>query len=462
MAILTALKNYRNISRPVLNLIAAQFCLEGVNTAFFLLLNYYMVREGYNDYEVAKVLSYRFLAVCLLAFPLGLYIKGRKLRPFFYAAAIGVPIFSHLMIFFIQQHWTGLLNYAAMGWGVGFTCMQVSALPYILLNGKKENHSEAFSLFFLAFSVTLCSIGITYFLVNQLNPEVFNEKLALQVVSTFAALALFFIYKIPKAEKLSYKIPFRQTLEKYDWPLVLRAVTPTLIIAIGAGFTIPVINLFFLNVHGVPSKVFSIMGSMTFLLVAVVMAMMPMIRRNFGYKIAITLFQGLSVLALLVMATTEYYQQWSFAVYIAIIAYVVRQPLMGAARPMTTELTMYYVGPRNQEIMSALNASIWSGSWFFSMQIFGLLRQWEFRYVTIFLITVVMYTIGVSWYAYLIYSYRKRTGKTGKEERRGKARKGEKEMGKQPLTDNQYSDNNALENSTHTRGAQRQQQKHAE
>jgi hypothetical protein len=254
--------------------------------------------------------------------------------------------------------------------------------------------------------------------VNQINLVFFNEKLALQVVSSISILALFFIRKIPNQEQLSYKVPLRQTLEKYDWPVVLRAVTPTFIIAVGAGFTIPVINLFFLNVHGVPSKVFSIMGSTTFLLVALVMTMMPLIRRNFGYKIAITLFQSLSILALFIMATTEYYQQWSFAVYIAIAAYVIRQPLMGAARPMTTELTMYYVGKRNQEIMGALNASIWSGSWFVSMQIFGILRQYEFRYVTIFLITVVLYVFGVGWYAYLIYSYRKRTGDTGKVESR--------------------------------------------
>ncbi len=415
MAISAAFNNYRKISRPILNLIAAQFCLEGVNTSFFLLLNFYMVQEGFTDYQVAKVLSYRFLAVCVLAFPLGLYIKGRKLRPFFIAAAISIPIFSHLIIISIQEHWTLVLNYAAMGWGVGFTCMQVSALPYILLNGKPERHSEAFSLFFLAFSVTLCSIGISYFFANQLNPSFFNEKFTLQIVSTFSFMALFFIRKIPRHEQLSYKIPFKETLQKYDWSLVIQAVTPTFIIAVGAGFTIPVINLFFLNVHGIPSKVFSIMGSVTFLLVALVMAMMPSIRRKFGYKVAITLFQSLSVLALFIMATTEYYKDWSFAVYIAIAAYVLRQPLMGAARPMTTELTMYFVGKRNQEIISALNASIWSGSWFISMQLFGLLRQWEFRYVSIFLITVVFYIFGVSWYAYLIYKYTKRTGNTGKE-----------------------------------------------
>jgi len=39
------------------------------------------------------------------------------------------------------------------------------------------------------------------------------------------------------------------------------------------------------------------------------------------------------------------------------------------------------------------------------MKLFGWLRQMEFRYVSIFLITVAMYVVGVAWYAYLIRQY---------------------------------------------------------
>ena len=119
-------------------------------------------------------------------------------------------------------------------------------------------------------------------------------------------------------------------------------------------------------------------------------------------------------MALVILATTEYYANLSFAVVIAIVAYVLRQPLMSAARPMTTELVMYYVGKRNQEIMSAMSATLWSGSWFISMQMFAWMRQMEFQYVTIFLITAVLYIFGVSWYASLIASYKRRTGQSGK------------------------------------------------
>lgn len=399
------LKRYKKVALPVRNAIGVQFCIQAINSAMFLLLNYYMVKESFEDYEIADVLSYRFLAVFWLAFPIGLFIKGRRLVPFFFIAACTVPILSHLLILAIDYHWMPWLNYFAMLWGVAYVCVQVTILPFIVLNAKPENHSEAISLSFLSFSATICTVGVINYLLHYFSPAFFNEKLMLQIVATFSLLSIYFASKITIKEKISSKVPFVKIFHGYDWSLILKAVTPTFIIAVGAGFTIPVINLFFLNVHGMTSEQFSIMGAATFFLVASVMIFMPTIRRSFGYRIAITFFQSMAVLALFLLATTEYYKDWTYAIYIAAFFYIIRQPLMNAAGPMTSELTMYFVGKRNQEIIAALNASIWSGSWFVSMRIFGWLRQMEYRYVSIFLITVTLYIIGVLWYVWLIRAY---------------------------------------------------------
>jgi hypothetical protein len=87
---------------------------------------------------------------------------------------------------------------------------------------------------------------------------------------------------------------------------------------------------------------------------------------------------------------------------------MLRQPLMNMAGPMTSELVMKYTGKRNQEMVSALTAAIWSGSWFISSLIFKLLRSSSWSYVYIFLITAFLYGIGVVWYYYLILDYNKR------------------------------------------------------
>ena len=51
---------------------------------------------------------------------------------------------------------------------------------------------------------------------------------------------------------------------------------------------------------------------------------------------------------------------------------------------MTSELTMNYVGKESQEILSAITAAIWSGSWYFSSQIFRFLKSMDMPYAYIF------------------------------------------------------------------------------
>jgi len=393
---------YRKVESFILLLIGAQFFLQAINTSFFLLLNYVMEQQGFSDPAIAEVWSYRFLAVFWLAFPLGLFIKGKRLLPFIYVAAVSLPVFSLLILEAIDQQWTTVLYLASACWGLSYTFMQVSVLPFIVLNARPDTQSEAISLSFLSFSVTICLAGALHFALNSWLPHIFNEATTLRAFSLLSLFSLLLLSRIRIREKRGQVIPFRSIRKAYDWKLVAQALTPTLLIAIGAGFTIPVINLFFLHVHGLPSEHFSVMGSATFLLVAGVMLFMPYLKRNFGYRIAITLFQGLSVLALFGLATTAWYAGWAGAVWLAGFFYVIRQPLMTSARPMTSELMLKYVGPKNQELISAVSASVWSGSWFVSTRLFGWFRSLDMGYGSIFLITVGFYTLGVLWYAWLI------------------------------------------------------------
>jgi hypothetical protein len=147
------------------------------------------------------------------------------------------------------------------------------------------------------------------------------------------------------------------------------------------------------------------MGASTAIFVVASSLIVPQVKRRYGYKVAITLTQSLAVLALVILATTEYYSHISIAFFIAVLCYVIRQPLMTMAGPMTSELGMYYVGPDSREIMSALQASIWSGSWFISSQIFRFLRASGFAYAEVFFITAALYALGVILYYVLILDY---------------------------------------------------------
>jgi predicted MFS family arabinose efflux permease len=232
----------------------------------------------------------------------------------------------------------------------------------------------------------------------------------LVIFSAVAMIGIYFARSLPDEEVLGSKIPLANVHSDYDWQLIFRALLPTFMIAFGAGFTIPIINLFFYNVHHMNAETFSLVSMFAFILVTIGGFSVPEIKRRYGFKFSITFFQGLSIIALFVLGTTEWYNGWSGAVIVAIVAYIIRQPLMNIAAPMTSELTMKYVGEKNREIISALTAAIWSGSWFASAQIFAILREMNMSYSNIVFITVVFYIIGVSWYYWLIRDYERING----------------------------------------------------
>ena len=129
--------------------------------------------------------------------------------------------------------------------------------------------------------------------------------------------------------------------------------------------------------------------------------LVPTLRKKYGYWATIVIVQSLAIVFLVIMSLTELYADYSYAIVIAVAAYILRQPLMHMAHPASNELMMNYVGKKNQELISALSSSLWSASWFISAKIFEWLRILDFRYYEIFLITALFYVLGVILFGFL-------------------------------------------------------------
>jgi hypothetical protein len=367
-----------------------------------------MQNSGYSDYESAGFIAFRFLGVILLAVPFGYYIKGKKLKPFFYAGALGGPIFAMLIIIATKLHANNLLYVAQLMWGISFVFNQIPVIPYILRNSNKEQQTEGISLSYSTYSFAGIVGGLMIFIFNKINPQLFNEGNILQIIVLICFVNIYFIFKMPAAEITKENYEIQLEFKNYDWPLISRALIPTLIIAVGAGLTIPFVGIFFYNVHKLTTDRFGILSSFASVLVAIGALYVPLIKKHIGFKIAIPTTQTIAVIALALLATTQFYSHLPIALAIAAICFLIRQPLMNMAGPMTTELVMDYVGKKNQEMVSALTSAIWSGSWFISGLIFKYLRQSGIDYVYVFLITVILYGLGVVWYYYLILDYHKK------------------------------------------------------
>jgi len=366
-----------------------------------------MDKSGFQDHESASFVSFRFLGVLLFAFPLGLMIKGRKLKPLFYMSSIATPLLSLITIEAIDLNLPIVLYASLFLWGLSFTGIQITALPYILRNAKKETQIEAITLSYSTFSIGGIMGGLIIFSLRNINPALFDEKLILQIISILGFISIPFVFSIKKEEYIPELKRKRTDLADFDWFIIIKALVPTLIIAVGAGLTIPFIGLFFFKIHGLDSDQFALLSTVATILVFSIVLFVPIIKNKLGYKRAIPLTQITAIGALIILALTEVIDVW-FASYIAMGMFLLRQPLMNMAGPMTSDLVMKYVGEKNREMMSALTAAVWSGSWFISSIIFQVLRQIGLQYVYVFLITAGLYLFGVLMYYLLILDYEKK------------------------------------------------------
>jgi MFS family permease len=405
---ISLIKEYGKLDRSILNIIVVEFFVQMINVTFMSILPLYMKVEGYSDSQYAHFTSYRYLGMLALAISLGMYIKGRKILPMFYIAAAGVPFFGLLILIGVHIHSDSLLLISHLLWGTAYTFIQIPILPYILRNVPTHQHTSAITLNFATWSIASILSFLLIGVFNTINPVLFNEKHLLFGIVIFSFSSIYFILRVNKHEHVPVLTEKRSNLKGYDWKLIFKAMVPTSIIAFGAGFTIPFISLFFSNVHHMSTAEFSYMSFAASFIVAYAALWVPKIKEGIGYKRAVPLTQSLAIMALVVMATTQYYSYMSTAVVIAIVFYLVRQPLMNIAAPMTSDITMKYVGSKNREMTSGLTSAIWSGSTFFSAIIFGILRHMNVDYVNIFLITAALYSIGVVWYMILIHDYHKR------------------------------------------------------
>lgn len=366
-----------------------------------------MAKLGFTDAEIASFITYRTIAIMLFALPFGMFIKQKAIKPFYYASAIGIVLCVFLYIFGAEIRNIWMVRFAQTAFGFCHMVVIVCGLPFILRNAKKETHTEAIALNYATWALGMITAGIAVFIGNLISETIFTEKLMIQLIALCSLVSLYFLFKVGIEKKNTASKQSGFNYSQYNWSLIIKCIFPTLLIAIGAGLSIPFINLFFFHVFDVDSEQFAVLGSIAAALVAFVAMIVPYIKRRFGYN-AITVTQTLSVIALIGLATTEYFAIVPGAVFIAAFLYLIRQPLMNMAGPLTSEMAMYYVGENNREILSALQSATWSGSWFFSSMIFGVLRQQGFAFAQIFYITAGLYIIGVTLYYFLIKDYFKK------------------------------------------------------
>ncbi|MBX3102977.1 MAG: MFS transporter [Bacteroidetes bacterium] len=400
------LRVYTELPRDIYRLSAGEFLLNLLNSAYLLIFNIWLRKEGYDDSFAGSMTALRYLGVLLASLPIGLYIRGRTLKPLFLVSAVGLPVVSAGLLLAVPLHYPWLTYALMFTWGLFFVLAQVCIQPYVIRHVPATHYGEAFALHYAVVPLSQVVAGI---LIGWLagSGVGWTEQEVLLLISLLGLLAVAFFWGL--ADHRPAALPSRFSLRggtslraDYQWGRIGRALVPTLILAVGAGFTFPFINLFFYTVFGVDSQAFGLMGAASSVLVMGAVVLGPALKRQFGYGVAVTLTQTLAVVLLLGLVWAELQHTAGWALPLAVGIFLLRAPLMKAAQPLAGELTVRYVGPANREMISAFTSSIWSGSWVISSQLFAWLRAMAIPYWQIFLVTAALYGAGVVAYVFLI------------------------------------------------------------
>lgn len=395
---------FNNIHRKIWNVILSEAALQLVNGALMVILLLYLRSKGFDDTQNAIFFASRFIGVLIISVPFGLYIKGKPLAKYFKMASITLPLFTLLAIYFVELKSVIGIHTAFLLWGVSFSLAEIPKIPFIMRNASDSKLSNAITLAYSTWSFGAVTSGLIIFLLSQSFPDVFDHKNCLIFIVVLSLIGAFFSFNIKEEHvpQLDKKITYKNFFGSVDWKRVGYALTPTFIIALGAGMSVPFIPLYFNSTFSMEYDEFSGYSFLAYFLVLTLILFAPSIKNKYGLKYSIPITQLLSVMCLTTLALMDYYNYWHWALIAALVAYVLRQPLMNIAQPLTTEVIMKYVGKDNHEVAASLMALIWNGSFVISSNLFGWLRSNDVAFSGIFSITVGMYLIAIVWYQRLI------------------------------------------------------------
>ena len=177
----------------------------------------------------------------------------------------------------------------------------------------------------------------------------------------------------------------RQQL-KERWPFYTKVYLVNFLVGMGAGLSIPFLNLYFrnrfgLNADTIGSYYFLVMGSMFIGTLAG-----PLLAKRFGLVRTIVITQLASIPFMIALAH-------SFHLPTSLSAYIVRGGLMNLGVPIFTNLAMELSDRREQGLVGALLMLSWTSSWMVSTAIGGELIE-RFGFTVTINVSVVLYVLS--------------------------------------------------------------------
>ena len=324
-------------------------------------LNLYLRETGFSPSEISRVVSASSLGVVLASIPAALWVDRWPAGRIFVLSATGFAASSLLMVF-LPDPW--LLAGLSFLTGVLFTVHWVAEGPFFMRNEPAGHRTELFGLAAALESVAaIAAAAGTGFLASRLGAHLGSGaaglRWAIAAAAAFALLAVVPYARIRTAPAPGPRPTLRSHLATRDAGLLLRLTIPTFVVGLGAGLTIPFLNLYFRDRFGQGPEEIGFYFAIAQVLTTAGFVAGPALARRFSHVHAVVATELLSIPFFLLLAITD--QLW-----VAVGAFWMRGALMNMNQPVATAFAMEIVPVDQQAVTNSLRTFAWNASWMIS------------------------------------------------------------------------------------------------
>jgi MFS family permease len=376
-------------SRPARLFLLAQFLYGMGQTAVWVLRNLFLRQGGYREDFIGNTLSATSVGAVLVVLSLTRFMDRRRIRGF---SAAGVLCLSvSLAGVGLVVHEGAILAFCLLS-GVGIALLEVGTAPFLARHSGAEERPYLFG-FSMALSPTA---GLLATLMLKGGALAWGENLASYRNMLFAAAGTSLL-ALPALAGMREAEPERAAVgtDRFDWRTAAKFFLPELAFGLGAGMTIPFINLYFRNRFGLQ------VGSIGLLYAAAQALMMgaflaaPLLARRFGPVRTIVAFQLSSIPFFLVLAFTATFE-------VAVVAFLLRHACMNMVHPVGAHFAMEVVRPDQRARVNGLKQAANKTSWVVANSVGGWLIVHRplvlDGFTTTMLCTIGLYVVGSALY----------------------------------------------------------------
>jgi MFS family permease len=370
--------------------LAAQFLYGIGQSAVWVLRNLYLKEAGYDESFIGNTLAVQSVGMVLVVLTLSAFMDRRRLRPFLMA---GAALVGAGLLAVAEVRGKPSILACCFLTGVGIALLEVGTAPFF---SRHSGGAERPYLF--GFSTALSpTAGLLSTLGVKLGALAWGESAGIyaRMLGIAAGSALLSVPVLLMIREAAPAPPSRGG-DRIDWGTAGRFFLPELLFGLGAGLTIPFINLYFRNRFGLSAGDIGLYYSGAQALMMVAFLAAPVLARRFGAVKTIVAFQLSSIPFFLILAFTG-------SLPLAVAAFLLRHACMNMVHPVGSHFAMEVVNPGQRARVNGLKQAANKIAWVISNSLGGVLiaRTTLFGrdgFTTAMVITIALYIVGSALY----------------------------------------------------------------